>query len=281
MTYDTSEPAARQAPAAVTPAPQPQSPGDVQASLDRADAELNAVYRRLMLAAGPTQQKQLRENEREWIKRRDAEADGTIQDSPSAGGDQRVNRLLAMTNLIQQRTRTLAALEGTGAFTSPRTTPAGDGGPSSGLQKRLPNGAVADPYANYTTVHAPSTQPVRQSPPPLPAPLARVYTVPELKQLSGTKPTGAGLRGDFVLVSREGDRVLLQSRLELSDFGVTSFTNGKADVYRGRTFVNVTCRRDIGPLIRGQLVSVPAEQPLRIVSVSTNSQGRIDVEALF
>ena len=111
--------------------------------------------------------------------------------------------------------------------------------------------------------------------------LSRVYTVPELKKLAGTRPSGAGLRGDFVLVSREGNRLLLQSRVELSNFGITSTTNGQADVYRGHTFVTVDCTKDPSRFINGQLVTIPAEQALRIISVSKNSQDRIDVEAVY
>ena len=150
--------------------------------------------------------------------------------------------------------------------------------PSAELQKRLPNGAVADPYANYVAVRP---QPAAPTPIPAPVTLSRVYTVPEMKKLAGSRPAGAGLRGDFVLVKREGNQVLLQSRMELRSFGIMSYTNGQEDVYRGHTFVAVTCTKDMGRFINGQLVTIPAEQPLRIISVSKNSQDRIDVEASF
>ena len=233
---------------------------------NQADAELNAIYKKLMASLTPAQQKQLRDEERAWIKWRDTQADRLAIQSNAPGGDYLTNNLNAMTGLIQKRTQAL-----TGVLENVRSAP------FAGLQKRLPNGAVADPYANDAAVHPQPAAPATQQS----VTLTRVYTVPELKKLVGTRPAGAGLRGDFVLVKREGDQVLLQSRADLRNFGITSSTNGKEDVYRGHTFVSVNCSRDMSRFISGQLVTIPAEQALQIISVSKNSQGEINVEASF
>ena len=232
-------------------APEAANPAPERTAKNQADAELNTVYARLMAASGPTQQKRLREEERAWIKWRDKEADLLAKNSITPANDYETGSLRALTRLIQERTEVLkAALKEVSTATSP-------------------------------TVQTPPVQPTGQSPQPPASPLSRVYTVPELKKLSGTRPTGAGLRGDFVLVSREGNQLLLQSRANLSSFGITSTTNGQPDIYRGRTFVKVICTRDVSQFINSQLVTIPAEQALRIISVSKNNQGRIDVEAAY
>jgi hypothetical protein len=145
---------------------------------------------------------------------------------------------------------------------------------SSAPQQTLSNGGGSDSYGNRDA-NAPGA--VTASQPS--AVLSRVYTVPELKKLIGSHPTGAGLRGDFVLVQREGNQVLLQSRVEMRDW----FPNVPANdpMFRGHTFVNVTCYKDISNFVKDQIVTIPAEQPLRIISVSKGSGTGINVQASF
>lgn len=78
-----------------------------QADVDRANAEINRVYKHLMSTLDPQQQKVLREEERAWIKWRDAEADRIARSTSSGGSAYRVDYLDAMLNLIKQRTAIL------------------------------------------------------------------------------------------------------------------------------------------------------------------------------
>ena len=275
VTYDLTGLQGRQPTASVPPShtqddsppsSQTQDSSTMQADRDRADAELNDIYKRLMAALNSAQQEQLRVGERTWIKARDAQADSLARGSTASGSDYQANDLWTLTELTRKRTQALTAM-----LENIRTAS------SAGLQKRLPNGGVADPYANYTSVHPSAAQTPRQPS----AALSRVYTVPELKSLAGTRPTGVGLRGDFVLVKQEGSQVLLQSRAKLRNFGITLSTNGRDAIYRGNTFVTVNCSKDMSRFISGQLVTIPAEQPLQIISVSQNNQGQINVEASF
>jgi hypothetical protein len=123
------------------------------------------------------------------------------------------------------------------------------------------------------------------APPPKPAPAAakisRIVTIPDLKKMAGTRPTATGLRGEFVLLRREGNKVLLQSRMEMRKYGIEITTDDKVAVFRGQTYVTATCEHDLSPYLDGTLVNIPAEAPLTIQSVKKDAQGRIFVEATF
>ena len=87
-------------------------PGTEEAATrDQADAELNQVYKNLMFSLNPAQQTKLRDDERTWIKWRDAEA-ARIAHTTSVGGSAfREDYANAMTDLIQKRTKMLKAQE--------------------------------------------------------------------------------------------------------------------------------------------------------------------------
>jgi len=81
---------------------------DEQAAVDKANVEIDNVYKQLMSKLGAEQQKSLKEAQRAWIKWRDAEADLIARLGGSVGGSaMRVDYANAQTKLIQQRTEVL------------------------------------------------------------------------------------------------------------------------------------------------------------------------------
>ena len=102
-----------------------------QADVDRANAEINRIYKHLMSTLDPQQQKVLREEERDWIKRRDAEADRIARStSVCCGSAYRVDYLDAMLKLIKQRTAILKDYR-TPAKRPPEPVPLAPGGESA------------------------------------------------------------------------------------------------------------------------------------------------------
>jgi|SRR5436190_18394784 len=81
-----------------------------QAAVDRANADLDNVYKELMGKLDAGQQKSLREAQRAWIKWRDVEADIIARLGGAVGGSSlRVDYANAQTKLIKER---IAALRG-------------------------------------------------------------------------------------------------------------------------------------------------------------------------
>ncbi|HYJ05036.1 MAG TPA: lysozyme inhibitor LprI family protein [Chthoniobacterales bacterium] len=79
-----------------------------QAAVDRANAELDKVYKQLMSKLGPEQQKSLKEAQRAWIKWRDAEADIIARVGGAVGGSaMRVDYSNAQARLIKERIEVL------------------------------------------------------------------------------------------------------------------------------------------------------------------------------
>ena len=75
-----------------------------QASVDRANGELDKLYKQLMSKLDAEQQKSLREAQRAWIKWRDAEAEIIARVGGAVGGSAlRVDYLNAQAKLIQER----------------------------------------------------------------------------------------------------------------------------------------------------------------------------------
>lgn len=115
----------------------------------------------------------------------------------------------------------------------------------------------------------------------LPGQSSRAVSVSDLKKMVGTHPVGTGLCGDFVIVSRDGNKALLQSREQTRKYGISITIGGREAVFRGQTFVILTCENDFSPFGRGGLVSIPASRPLRINSVGKNARGQVIVDAWF
>ena len=84
-----------------------EAPGTLEEeTMKQADADLNRVYKQLMATLNPQQQKALREEERSWIKWRDAEVIRIL--GVSHGGTAfHIGYLKTMTDLIQKRSETL------------------------------------------------------------------------------------------------------------------------------------------------------------------------------
>ena len=79
-----------------------------QAAVDRANGEIDKVYKQLMSKLDAAQKKSLQEAQRAWIKWRDAEADWIARLGGSIGGSAlRVDYANAQLKLIQQRTEVL------------------------------------------------------------------------------------------------------------------------------------------------------------------------------
>jgi uncharacterized protein YecT (DUF1311 family) len=79
-----------------------------QASVDRANAELDRIYKQLMAKLEAEQQKSLKEAQRAWIKWRDAEADIIARLGGAVGGSAlRVDYATAQARLIKERTGVL------------------------------------------------------------------------------------------------------------------------------------------------------------------------------
>ena len=75
-----------------------------QASVDRANGELDKLYKQLMSKLDAEQQKSLREAQRAWIKWRDAEAEIIARVGGAVGGSAlRVDYLNAQAKLIKER----------------------------------------------------------------------------------------------------------------------------------------------------------------------------------
>jgi uncharacterized protein YecT (DUF1311 family) len=79
-----------------------------QATVDRANGELDKVYKQLMAKLDADQQKTLKEAQRAWIKWRDAEADIIARLGGAIGGSaMRVDYANAQAKLIKERTEVL------------------------------------------------------------------------------------------------------------------------------------------------------------------------------
>jgi uncharacterized protein YecT (DUF1311 family) len=79
-----------------------------QAAVDRANAELDKVYKQLMSKLDEAQQKSLKEAQRAWIKWRDAEADTIARVGGAIGGSAlRVDYAKAQEKLIKERAEVL------------------------------------------------------------------------------------------------------------------------------------------------------------------------------
>jgi len=77
-------------------------------AVDRANAELDKVYKELMSKLDAEQQKSLKEAQRAWIKWRDAEAECIARVGGDVGGSAlRVDYLIEQEKLIKQRTNVL------------------------------------------------------------------------------------------------------------------------------------------------------------------------------
>lgn len=111
-------------PAASVPPPPPAQPqpfvrpGTAElAEVDRADAEINDIYKRVMSKLTPDSQKRLRDAQRAWIKARDAEVI-SIVGPPTGGSGYRVDHATALAKLIRERTEVLR-----GYLNDPTTIP--------------------------------------------------------------------------------------------------------------------------------------------------------------
>jgi uncharacterized protein YecT (DUF1311 family) len=81
-----------------------------QAEVDRANAELDGVYRSLMSKADAQEKTSLQEAERAWIKWRDAEAMYIARHGGAVGGSAlRVDYAVAQLRLINERIAVLKA----------------------------------------------------------------------------------------------------------------------------------------------------------------------------
>ena len=79
-----------------------------QAAVDRANAQLDKVYKQLMAKLEAEQQKSLKEAQRAWIKWRDAEADIIARLGGAVGGSAlRVDYANAQEKLIKERLEVL------------------------------------------------------------------------------------------------------------------------------------------------------------------------------
>ncbi len=85
-----------------------QRPGTEEAAdVDRANAEIDRVYKNLMSVLDEQQQTALREAERAWVVWRDAEANLMARFTSEGGSAYREDHLTALTTLIDQRTAVL------------------------------------------------------------------------------------------------------------------------------------------------------------------------------
>lgn len=86
-----------------------EPPGTAEAAaVDRANTEIDAVYKQLMSKLDPEGQKSLKDAQRSWIKWRDDEALLIARVGGAIGGSGlRVDVLTAQTKLIRQRTEVL------------------------------------------------------------------------------------------------------------------------------------------------------------------------------
>jgi uncharacterized protein YecT (DUF1311 family) len=86
-----------------------KAPGtDEQAAVDKANVEIDKVYKQLLGKLDAEQQKSLKEAQRAWIKWRDIEAELIARLGGAIGGSaMRVDYANAQTKLIQQRTEVL------------------------------------------------------------------------------------------------------------------------------------------------------------------------------
>ena len=79
-----------------------------QAAVDRANGELDKIYKQLMAKLDAEQQKSLKEAQRAWIKWRDAEADIIARVGGAIGGSaMRVDYASAQAKLIKERAEVL------------------------------------------------------------------------------------------------------------------------------------------------------------------------------
>ena len=79
-----------------------------QAAVDRANGDLDKIYKQLMAKLDEQQQKSLKEAQRAWIKWRDAEADIIARVGGAIGGSaMRVDYANAQAKLIKERTEVL------------------------------------------------------------------------------------------------------------------------------------------------------------------------------
>ncbi|HCN75604.1 MAG TPA: hypothetical protein DIT13_00240 [Verrucomicrobiales bacterium] len=91
-------------------APSWSQPGEVESKLlERAHAEIDHVYKTVMDTLIPAQQESLRQEEREWISWRDAEADRIARRTSVGGSAYRVDRLNAMIDLVKKSGRSICA----------------------------------------------------------------------------------------------------------------------------------------------------------------------------
>ena len=79
-----------------------------QAAVDRANGDLDKIYKQLMAKLDEQQQKSLKEAQRAWIKWRDAEADIIARVGGAVGGSAlRVDYANAQAKLIKERAEVL------------------------------------------------------------------------------------------------------------------------------------------------------------------------------
>ena len=189
----------------------------------------------------------------------------------------RAANLDALTDLIQKRSQTLAAIPGEPPISaSPADTGAGYGSfilrAPKAFAERGGGRSLRELYgrssAEFTAYPAIGPDAITN--------LHRTRIEKACRYASGRRRSER-----LVLVRRDGNEMLLQSRMDMQRWGVTGTTNGQEDIYRGHTFVRVDCTNDMSRLVNGQFVTIPAEQALRIISVTKNSEGRISVEASF
>ena len=101
----------------------------------------------------------------------------------------------------------------------------------------------------------------------------RVYSTLELLR---KRPSRAWLHGHFVLIQRVGNRAILRSSVE------TGFSiDGKRIHIQGSTIVNVTLLREIEGMANDGIITFPASDPLKVLSVDKDAQAKIVVEAEF
>lgn len=76
--------------------------------LERAQAEIDEVYKKVMSKLAPEKQKRLRDEERQWIIARDREAARIAREGGAEGGSAyRVDYLEALAKLVRARTAVL------------------------------------------------------------------------------------------------------------------------------------------------------------------------------
>ncbi len=83
-------------------------PGETETKmLERAHSEIDHVYKTVMASLDPNQQEELRQEQREWIKWRDAQADRLARTFPAGPNSYSVDHEKAMITLLGERTRYL------------------------------------------------------------------------------------------------------------------------------------------------------------------------------